>query len=55
MKIKISTKLKRRTQRYMFNKRVNKMIHSTLAKEIQVAIDDQIIDMLKDIAAKEQN
>jgi len=46
MKLKVSSKLSRRTRRYMFGKRVDKMITTELAKSIQEEIDNQIIRML---------
>jgi hypothetical protein len=54
MNLKVSNKLGRRERRYMFNNRVNKMIYRELAKNIQIEIDNQIVSMLKDIAANEQ-
>ena len=50
---KVSNKLSRRSKRYMFFKRVTKMMVTTLSKQIQVAIDEQIIEMLKEIAKEE--
>lgn len=55
MLIKVSNKLKRRERRYMFNKRVNRMISTELAKQIQIAIDEEIVEMLKDIAGSITN
>lgn len=54
MNLKVSNKLGRRARRYMFWNRVNKMIVRELAKNIQIEIDNQIVSMLKDIAANEQ-
>lgn len=54
MNLKVSNKLGRRARRYMFGNRVNKMISNELAKQIQIEIDNQIVSMLKDIAANEQ-
>ena len=50
---KVSNKLSQRSKRYMFFKRVTKMMVTTLSKQIQVAIDEQIIEMLKEIAKEE--
>jgi hypothetical protein len=49
-KLKVSSKLSRRTKRYMFGKRVGKMISTELAKSIQEEIDNQIVRMLKSMA-----
>ena len=50
MALKVSSKLGRRTRRYMFNKRVNKMIVSELSKNIQEEIDRQIMEQLLALA-----
>jgi len=53
-RLKVSSKLEWRTRRYMFNKRVNKMIANELGKQIQIAIDEQILEMLKEMAETKQ-
>jgi hypothetical protein len=49
--LKVSSKLGRRERRYMFGKRVNKMISGELAKQIQIEIDNQIVRILQSMAA----
>ena len=51
--MKISNKLPNRSKRYIGLKKFERLLSNTLAKEIQKAIDDDIIEHLKKIASEQ--